>query len=151
MKKRLIPIILAVLIIATAAVAAWHLTTREQYESGGLTVQYGDQQIVLHAESLSLTQVTGETVNGKGETNAVDAQGIELAEALSSAGIDTAAIEGIEVVASDEYRAEVTGDELRESGKVYLILDSDGNFQMIVFGDANSKRNVRELVAIELQ
>lgn len=151
MKKRLIPIILAVLIIATAAVAAWHLTTREQYESGGLTVQYDDQQIVLRAESLSLTQVTGETVNGKGETSAVDAQGIELAEALSSAGIDTAAIGSIEAVASDEYRAEITGDELRESGKVYLILDSDGSFQMIVFGDANSKRNVRDLVAIELQ
>ena len=151
MKKRIVPILIAVLLIVTAAVAVWHLSTREQYEAGGLTVRFGGTETVLKADSLTKSEIRGETVNGKGETSAIDAQGVALSEVLKAAGADPAAVERIEVIASDEYRAEVTGDELREEGKVCLILQDGGGFQMIVFGDPNSKRNVRDLVAVEVQ
>ena len=63
-------------------------------------------------------------------------------------------------VSADQYTAELTGDEVRTPGRVYLAVEIDSvkvsgidagadGVQMIVFGDENMRRSVRNLAVIE--
>lgn len=64
--------------------------------------------------------------------------------------------------AADQYSAEYSGDEIREAGRVYLAVamndqkiegmepDQPG-VMVIVFGDSNSKRIIRNPVKLEIR
>ena len=41
--------------------------------------------------------------------------------------------------------------ELDEEGKVWLLRNEDDTYQLIVFGDPNSKRAVRDVQRIEVK
>lgn len=151
MKKRSIALTAIILLAAlTAFAAVWHLTTRTAVDEGDLLVTYGSHSTALKLDGLSFTHVEGEVVNGKGEVKEIDAQGISLADALSGAGVSPDPVSKVTVIAADEYRAELSGDEVRESDVAWLIQQSDG-VQMIVFGDPNSKRNVTHVVRLEVE
>lgn len=87
-----------------------------------------------------MSPVTGTVVNGKGEEKQIDAQGVILSEACGGE-FSTAT-----VTASDEYSAVVKSGE-----DAYLILSDDGSLRLIVFGDENSKRDVKDVVRIDFE
>ena len=44
----------------------------------------------------------------------------------------------------------MTAEELAAPGKVYLTVETDGTFRLVVFGDSNSKRNVSDVIKLTL-
>lgn len=126
------------LVLLTAVLAAIHLTTRTP-EAEGEFLLNGES---LKIADLELSPVQGSIVNGKGEEKQIDAQGISLSAVC---GDD---FETVTVTASDEYRAVVSIDEIQNA---YLILKDDGSLQLIVFGDENAKRDVKNVVRIDTE
>lgn len=123
--------------LVTAILALVHLTTRTPEVEGSILVN-GEAVDIAY---LDLEQVTGTIVNGKGEEKQIDAQGINIAKLFDGD------YESITITASDEYSAVVNADE---TDNAYLILD-DENPGLVVFGDSNSKRCVRDVVRIDFQ
>lgn len=140
--KKMIWIILAVLLVVTAGLAVWHLSSRESVPEGAFLVRQNGKDRYEDPEALFRTQVTGTIVNGKGEERSIDARGIALGE------LATGAYSTVTVTADDEYSAQVTA---AEEENAFLILNDDGSVQLIVFGDTNSKRAVRNVARIEFE
>ncbi len=149
-QKRIILVIIIILAAAAAVLAILHLTQNKPVEQGQVEIIRQNQKWLLGAADIAKVSVKGELVNGKGETINVDAKGIALADMLTSIGIDPAKVTVLKITSQDEYSAEISGDELLEDGKVYLTSDGDGTFTLVVFGDSNSKRKVKDVARIEV-
>ena len=138
-KNKRVFLIVLCLALLTAVLAVVYLTARVPDVSGS---------VLINGEPVSLSlftyrAVTGTVVNGKGEEKQIDAQGISLAEAV---GTD---FETATVTASDAYSATVEKDEAESA---YLLLSDDGSsLRLVVFGDGNSKRSVKNVVSIDVQ
>ena len=140
--KKAVYVILTVLLVLVAVLAAAHFATRESVPEGAVLVRQDGRERTIDPEKLFQTQVTGAIVNGKGEERSIDAQGIALEELAN--GEYTA----VKVTSDDEYSAEVSADEVENA---FLILNADHSVQLVVFGDANSKRAVRNVVSVEFK
>ena len=139
-----------ILVLVTAAVAAFYLTTRVTVPEGALRVEFGDKQAEdLPLEKLEMVSVQGTVVNGRGEEREVDAQGILLSDVLREAGVTEYSM--VTVIADDEYSVQVMAEEIDAPDKVYLIRQEEDSMQLIVFGDENSKRNVSNIVRVSVQ
>jgi hypothetical protein len=149
-QKRIILVIIIILAAAAAVLAILHLTQNKPVEQGQVEIIRQNQKWLLGAADIAKVSVKGELVNGKGETISVDTKGIALADMLTSIGIDPAKVTVLKITSQDEYSAEISGDELLEDGKVYLTSDGDGTFTLVVFGDSNSKRKVKDVARIEV-
>lgn len=150
--KKMSPVKVAILILilVTAAVAMFYLTTRTAVPEGALRVEFADGKAAeLSLEELELVSVQGSVVNGRGEERAINAQGILLSDVLREAG--AAEYSMVTVTADDEYSAQVAAEEIAASGTVYLIQQEEGGMQLIVFGDENRKRNVSNVVRLSVQ
>ena len=95
-----------------------------------------------------MSKVSGETTNKKGETKKIEAEGYSLSDIPALTGISD--YNDIVVFSDDEYNAEVSKDELADHDKAWLIND-DGEIRLIVFNDQDSKRNVKNVVRIEIR
>lgn len=120
----------------TAILAVIHLKTRTPETEG---------EILINGKSISISdldfsRVTGTIVNGKGEEKQIDSQGILLSDVC---GND---FSKITATASDEYSTEILPED---SENAYIILTDDGSLRLIVFGDSNAKRDVKNLVRID--
>ena len=144
-----VKIAVVVLVLVTAAVAVFYLTTRPAAPEGALRIENGGQVTELPLERLELVPVRGTVVNGKGEERTVDAQGVLLSEVLREAGISEFA--QVAVTADDAYSAAVTAEEVHEPDRVYLIQQEEGGLRLIVFGDSNSKRSVSDVVSLSVK
>ena len=144
-----VKMIVIAMVLITALVAIFYLTTRKSIPENTLCIEHGDQAVELSLEQLKLIQVQGTVVNGKGEERTVDAQGILLSEVLREAGITD--FSEVTVTADDEYSAVVTVEEIVASDRVYLIQQEKGGMQLTVFGDSNSKRNVSDIARLLVQ
>lgn len=150
--KKISPVkaMILILILVTAAVAVFYLTTRTAVPEGALRVEFADGQAKeLSLEKLKLVPVQGTVVNGKGEERTIGAQGILLSDILREVGVTD--FSTVTVTADDEYSAQVTAEEIAADGKVYLIRQEEGGMQLIVFGDENSKRKVSDVVRLLVQ
>ena len=147
MKKKTVLWIIAVIFILTAILAVVHLTSREAPAQGSLLVKADGQTYTVSEKDLSFVPVEGTTVNGKGEEKQIQGEGIALCKLLEQVGVQSGQVT---VYADDEYSAVVTADELAEDGRVWL-LHTDEGFRLIVFGDQNSKRDVKNVARIEVQ
>lgn len=141
--------VICVIVLITAVVACFYLTTRTAVSEGTLRIEHGSQVLELSLDQLEWTSVQGTIRNGKGEESAIDAQGILLADVLKAANVGE--FSTVTITADDEYSAKVTPEEIADPGKVYLIREEDGGIQLIVFGDENSKRNVSNVVRLTVQ
>lgn len=136
MKKK-VTIAIAILAVLTAIFAVVHLTTRTPDIEGAVLVNGAEVKLA----SLKYEHVSGSIKNGKGEVREIDADGVKLASMLDGD------YESARITASDEYSATVSADEMENA---YLILD-DGTLRLIVFGDENSKRDVKNVTRIDTQ
>ena len=149
-QSKIILAVLGILLLTLAVLTILHLHTREQVPENALAIHVGDQVRYLEQDKLPLGPVQGTVINGKGEEKPVDAEGIALADVLREAGLDPEPVKAVTVRASDEFSAEIAGDELNEPGKVFLYRSKDGSFTLVVFGDANAKRHVKNVEAIDV-
>ena len=147
MKKRMIWGLAGILLL-TAIVAGVHLSTREKAVEGQLLVSCGGPETAVEIGKLELRSVQGTISNAKGETREIDAMGVPVAEILKS--VDAAEVSTVTVVADDEYRADLTAAEAEDEQNVFFVLQEDGGLQLIVFTDNNSKRNVSNVVRMEV-
>lgn len=143
--KKIIVGIIICLIAITAIFTCIHLTTRDKVVEGAISVEVDGSTKEVSLDSLSLTKVEGSVVNGKGEEKTVSGDGILVKDLLAT--LSDSAINEITVVADDEYSAQISGDEISEDAKVYLLIE-EGKGNLVVFGDQNSKRNVSNVVKI---
>ena len=152
MKKnsKIIIAVIAVLIALTAVLAIVHSVTRTEVPDGALLVCFSGEEKYVDLNSLSTVPVQGSVVNGKGEKSEIDTLGVPLADVVKSAGFDPDSAAAVKVTADDEFSAELSGDELNEAGKAYLISEDSGSMRLVVFGDSNAKRNVRNVVSVEI-
>ena len=145
-------IILIALLVITVLAAGIYLATRAQVPENALAVEYGGKTHYSDLEGIRLTEIHGERVNGKGEVKPVDGMGIPLHGLLTWTLGKSFTCESVTVTASDGVSAEISADELAEEGKVVLLLDEeDGSLQLIVFGDENSKRSVKQVETVTVK
>ena len=115
----------------TGILAAVHLTTRTPEVEG--TVLVNGERIEINR--LARQRVTGTVVTAKGTQKPIDAMGVSLSELCPG---------DVRVTSSDEYAVTVfTGED------AYLIVNDDGTAQLIVFGDENAKRCVKNVVRVD--
>ena len=152
MKKstKIIMAAIAALIALTAVFAIIHSAARTEVPDGALLVSCGGEKKYVDLASLDTVSVRGSVVNGKGEKSDVNTQGVPLADVIENAGFDPNGAVTVKVTADDEFSAELSGDELNEEGKAYLVGEDDGSMRLVVFGDSNAKRNVRNVVSVEV-
>lgn len=152
MKKstKIIMAAIAALIALTAVFAIIHSVARTEVPDGALLVSCGGEKKYVDLASLDTVSVRGIVVNGKGEKSDVNTQGVPLADVIENAGFDPNGAVTVKVTADDEFSAELSGDELNEDGKAYLVSEEDGSMRLVVFGDSNAGRNVRNVVSVEI-
>lgn len=148
-KSKLTMASIAILVIITAVIAAVHLTTRQTPPDGALRIEAGGQTTDFALSTLELAPVQGTVVNGKGEEKSIDSKGELLSSVLEKAGITE--YTQVSVVADDEYSVTVTAEEIAEADRVYLLLEDGKELQLLVFGDPNSKRNVSNVIRLEVE
>ena len=152
MKKstKIIMAAIAALIALTAVFAIIHSAARTEVPDGALLVSCGGEKKYVDLASLDTVSVRSSVVNGKGEKSDVNTQGVPLADVIENAGFDPNGAVTVKVTADDEFSAELSGDELNEDGKAYLVSEDDGSMRLVVFGDSNAGRNVRNVVSVEI-
>ena len=144
--KKILLLIILVMCLISAGAAWWYLSSREdETDSSGdfgksLVVVSSGNEKQVDISGLTTESFSGTTVNGKGETNEVSGQGVKL-----SSLIETEDYTEVTVTADDAYSAAVKKDEIDNA---WLKIDGD-SAGLIVFGDKDSKRNVRNVVRIE--
>lgn len=148
MKNKKLLLAIAVLVTVTAVLAVIHLNNSPEVNAGDLLILQGSNESCVTIRPQQLVPVTGTLVNGKGDQIPVDSMGLALVDVLGLAGFE--ALSDVIVTARDEYSAEVTAEELAAPGKVYLAVETDGTFRLVVFGDSNSKRNVSDVIKLTL-
>lgn len=148
-KHRFSTVLIGALLLVVAVAAAAHLTSRIQRSEGSLQITYNGSAVELPLGDFSLSPVQGTVKNAKGDSRRIDAQGIPVSDILAAAGIDGYQV--VTVVADDEYRAEISAEEVSQADRVYLLCGEAPLPQVIVFGDENSKRNVSAVVRLEVE
>lgn len=152
MKKNLILKIMIALVLVTAVLAAAHLTARSAEEAGAIRITCNGKTVSVPLSRLPLQDVSVTVVNGKGEEKTVEGKGIPLPEALAQAGIDLTAVQQVTVCAADEFSAVLTAKEVAEEGRAYLMQEEGKERpRLIVAGDPDSKRQVKDVARIEVE
>ena len=141
--KRLLLILMAI----TVCVAVIYLLTRPQVPEQTIRLAYNGKIVDMDISALPRETVKGSLVNGKGEVREIETDGWLLSAVLEKAFGSLAGASKATVIASDEFSAEVTAEEWGQADKVYLTFEDD-SVQLVVFGDANSKRNVWDVERI---
>lgn len=145
-KQKLTIMILCALIALTAVLAGIHLTTREQETEGAIQVLCQGQIITVPLDKLTLVPIRGTMVTGKGEQRPIDGMGIAVADLLEQV---YAVIGAVTVTSADHYSVRLTAEEVAAEDKAWLLFEDDA-FRLIVFGDENSKRNVKNVVRLQV-
>ena len=143
--SKVMKLVFLVVLMLTLGIAALHLSTREQVPPRTLSVEYAGETHLVDFADLTMEAVHGTRVNGKGETKEVNGEGCLLQKVLQEALGDVSAAEKVTVVAGDGFSAEVNAGEWEQPDQVYLITQEDGTLQLIVFGDSDSKRSVKNV------
>lgn len=142
MNKKLLIFIIIALLVITAGTAWWYLSSLKETPEHSIVVVSGGKEEVIDIDKMSLVDFTGTTVNGKGDKKEIKGQGIKLSDVFNVSDYTEAS-----VIADDAYAAIVKKDEMDQA---WLQIE-EGEARLIVFGDTDSKRNVKHVVRIEIR
>ncbi|MDO4465706.1 MAG: hypothetical protein Q4C49_01715 [Bacillota bacterium] len=145
MKKRRLAIVTIALALIVGVCSWMYLGNRTAIPENCIELVYENKTSYVDLDKLDLKEVTGETINGKGEVNTIHSNGIELKDVLENHKITS--YENVTVEADDAYSAVVGKEEIDEKEKVYVLVEEE-KASLVVFGDPNSKRNVRNVIRI---
>lgn len=134
-----------VLLGIAVVVAVFHVSKWESVPPQTLIVEANGMKKEFSFAELPLSQVCGTQMTAKGEVREIDAQGCLLKKILQESIGASMHAEKVTVFAGDGFCAEVTAEEWEQPDQVYLILREDGLIQLLVFGDSDSKRNVKDV------
>ncbi len=148
-------IIVIVLLLITTVFTVIYLPSRTASAPGTLTITYEGKDILVDPFKAPAVDVQGTTINGKGKENVISDTGVTLLSVLNLADITLDDFSVAKIVSTDEYSAELTADEISSDGVAYLISSTDDagalKIKLVVFGDSNSKRQVKDVARIELK
>ena len=154
MKKRIF-IIVAALLIIILNVYLNERNTSPKLPEGWLAISYEDTAVMIDPFSSDLSDITGVIITGKDEEKEITETGISLFDAIELAGISPDSYSKVRVVSEDDYSVELSAEEVATPQKVYLAkqreYDDSTSARLIVFGDNNSKRQVKKVALIDLQ
>lgn len=134
-------------IIVVGVLAYVNNSKRVEVPEHNIAVAIGNDLKYIDLDKLSTTDVKGQIVNGKGEVKDISGKGILLKDIISD--YVKADYNSVKIVADDEYSAEIKAEELGKDSSAYLLIE-DSEARLYVFGDPNSKRNVSNVVRIEV-
>ena len=145
-------ILIIALLLVTVIAAGAYLALRAQIPEDAIALEYGSTTYIVDLQGIKMTEIHGERVNGKGEIKPVDGMGFHLQDLVAWTLGKDFTCDTVTITASDGVSATVTADELNEEGKVVLLWnEEDGRLQLIVFGDSDSKRSVKQVERIEVK
>lgn len=139
---KIIGIVIGVLILACGIAVGMYFSTREENPEDSIIVTISGEKKVINLHKLSLTKFEGSIINGKGETIEVEAEGVRVADIIGTTDFKEAS-----VIADDEYSATIKPEDLK---KAWLQVEG-GSARLIVFGDTTAKRDVKNVVRIEVK
>ena len=144
-------IMVIVLLLVTITATTVYLLNRAKTPEDAIVLEYGSTTYIVDLQGIRMTEIHGERMNGKGEIKPVDGMGFHLQDLVAWTLGKDFTCDTVTITASDGVSAEITADELNEEGKVVLLLnEEDGRLQLIVFGDSDSKRSVKQVERIEV-
>ena len=146
MNRRVLIIILTLIIIAIAVLAVVVGTSMPTKSPSEIIITEGGKQSRTDLEKLELTDVKGTITMASGKTKTIDAKGIELGKLLEGKSY-----EYILVSAEDNYSAKLSREEAEQPGNAYIILDKEKKPRLVVLSDTNAKRDVKNVLSIELK
>ena len=135
-------VIIVLLLAITAGAAIWYNRSLNKTPEHSLVVVTGGSEKVVDIDKLDLVSFSGTAVNGKGEQKDIEAEGIKLEDVIDSSDYTEAT-----VTSDDAYSVDVKKEEMDEA---WLEIE-DGSARLYVFSDTNSKRNVKNVVRIEVK
>lgn len=140
------------LVLLVTVLAGIHFAVRQPEEAGAIQVTVDGKTVSVPLSKLPLQDVSGRAVNGKGEEKTIEGKGTPLSEVLAQAGVDLPAIQQVRVVAADEFSAILTVQEATEEGRAYLLQEEgEERPRLVVFGDPDSRRRVKDVARIEAE
>ncbi len=163
-KYRLIMVII-LLVLAAATLIFGFLVRNQQLaleKAGAIRLILPGKEVTVPLSRLDREEFSKEVINGKGEKMQNTYRGIELKTLLQEYETDPGKVTGMTVTAADQFKAEYTGDEIREPGRIWLVVASNGKalegmepeqqgVWVIVFGDPDMRRTIRNPVRIEIK
>ena len=149
MKIKPFAIIITCLVVVTVVLAAAHLSTRDKVPDGALKITFGTKNMLVDMDMLDTVEIEGEIVNGKGEKIPVYEQGVLIRDVLDICGFAIDEGCSLKITASDEFYAVLSFEEIMKDDIAYLAGD-DECLRLIVFGDSDSKRNVKNVVKMDI-
>ena len=162
--KKMIGVITVLAFVLSLCACGGQPTKEQEVENSallaGLVIQNDGNEITVAWDEIDRAPFEGDLANGKGEITHSTYEGSELRTLLEANGIEISEDSVISVTGEDGYSAELTGTEILEKGKVYVALSQNGAMienteggqgaQLVVFGDPNSKREVKYLKMVSL-
>ncbi len=139
--KGLLAVIIILLAITTGA-AIWYNRSLNKTPEHSLVVVTGGEEKVVDIDKLDLVSFSGTAVNGKGEQKDIETEGIRLEDVIDSSDYSE-----VTVTSDDAYTVDVKKEEM---GEAWLEIE-EGSARLYVFSDTNSKRNVKNVVRIEVK
>ena len=152
MKKKIFVIaslILSVLLMAACATEAAVVEEEAapaEAAGAGLSMTGAAEMNWSVDDLAAMTQIDADYTGKDGETTTYT--GVAINDLLAAAGVEE--YTAINMVASDDYAAEVTFDELSACATCLIAVEDDGSMRSVM-PDMSGKLNVKNLVEIQVQ
>lgn len=138
--------ILAVVILILAGVTVFAARTYQgelaDVPEGQIVLATDGAEKIIRFSDMKLSDMSGDMKNGKGETKHIEGKGVLIADVVGKTDFSEAV-----VIADDAYRAVVTPEDLENA---WMLVNEEGA-RLVVFGDDNAKRDVKNVVRIEVK
>ncbi len=140
-----IKVILAGLIMGlaliTILVSFIYLRGRKSVPKTQIVLSVNSTEKFISLSDYKLSGVSEDIPNKKGEVKHIEGDGVLISDIIGPVSFSD-----ITVIADDEYRASLTPEDMENA----FLLSDEESARLIVKGDKNSKRDVKNVVRIEV-